>query len=168
MAFTARFAFQQELRTEIHLLISVILLLDCSSYFPLTDEIQIQSHRNTVLRDQKNQTSEWVSATGIGLVPLSLITWYLSTAAPWHGRAVCSVPQLLWQNQSCLCCCLYEECPSLLLGGKWTVETNEWKGCSCSAAVWELLGCRPELHAQGWETLLTGVGLGGLGCFSEN
>lgn len=75
MAFTAHFVFQQELRTEIHLLSSVILLLDCSSYFPLTDKIQIQSHRNTVLRDQKNQTSKWVSVPGIGLVPLSLITW---------------------------------------------------------------------------------------------
>lgn len=51
MAFTACFMFQQEIGTEIHLLSIVILLFDCSSYFPLTDKIQIQSHRNTVLRD---------------------------------------------------------------------------------------------------------------------
>lgn len=58
----------------------------------------------------------------------------------------------------------------MLLGGKWTIETSQWnQGCSCSAAAWELLGCRPELHAQGWgNSLLTGVVLGGLGCFSEN
>lgn len=140
MAFTACFVFQQELRIEIHLLSSVTLLFDCSGYFPLTDEIQIQSHRNTVLRDQKNQTSEWVSVTGIGLVPLSLITWHLSTAAPWHGRAVFSVPQLLWEGQSCLCCCLCEECPSLLPGGKWTIESQQVEGLfllsSCVGTAW--------------------------------
>lgn len=166
MAFTAYFVFQQELRTEIHLFSSAILLLGCSSYFPLTDKIQIQSHGNTVLRDQKEQTSEWVSATGIALVPLSLISWHSSTAAPSCGRVVSSVPQLLWQGQSCLCCSFARSVPACCRVAK---GPSSGKCCSYSAAVWELLGCRPELHAQGWEnSLLIGVGLGGLGCFSGN
>lgn len=159
MAFTAHFVFQQDVRTEICLLSSVILLLDCWSYFPLTDKIQIQSHGNTVLRDQKNQTSEWVSVTGIGLCPCpwSPGIWALQHhgmggLSPCHsssGRAKAASAAAF--VRSVPACCRVANGPSRPAGGR-AVLAQQLRG-SCLAAGQSCMhrgGKTPCLLVLGW------------------
>lgn len=115
----------------------------------LTYKIQIQSHGNSVLRDQKIQTSKWVSVFGAGILSCSpihtegtqlmqsnVVVWELCSATVCPGTAMA------------VCHYLCKESPSLLPPGtrirskpaRGRAELAQYPCCS-----W------PSLNVQGWE-----------------